>query len=121
MEKELEEALKPFNEKADLVDGFISEIRDKLGEEEATKINETLLGLQGTVKEAVEVHTTATEDFLKTSKRNKELLEVNNDLYIGYSQAIKGISDKNKKPELDTDMDDDEALDSYANAAMKGK
>lgn len=113
-----EAALKPFKEKTDLAAGFIDEIREKLGDEKATEINDTLIGLQGTIVEATQIHDAAIDDQLTTKDRNSKLVEVNNDLYIKNSQALKG----DVKPEPNAnDMDDDEALDTFVGSVIEGK
>jgi hypothetical protein len=116
--EDVEKATQPFKEKTELVDGFISEIREKLGEDEASKISDTLLGLQSTITEAADLHTAAVTDRLKFADRNKQLVEVNNDLYIKNSNAIKGVGDKPNTNNAD-DMDDDEALRAYINGATE--
>lgn len=113
-----EAALKPFKEKTDLASGFIDEIREKLGEEDATKINDTLIGLQGTIVEASQVHEATIEESIVTKDRNSKLVEVNNDLYIKNSAALK----KDVKPEPNAnDMDDDEALDTFVGSVVENK
>lgn len=113
-----EAALKPFKEKSDLAAGFIDEIREKLGEEESTKINDTLIGLQGTLVEAAQVHEATVEENINTKDRNAKLVEVNNDLYIKNSAALK----KDVKPEPNAnDMDDDEALDTFVGSVVENK
>lgn len=116
--KKLEEALKPYKEKADLATGFIDEIREKLGDEKATEINDTLIGLQGTLVEASQIVETTMSDSLATKDRNSKLVEVNNDLYIKNSQALKG----DVKPEPNAnDMDEDEALDTFVGSVVENK
>lgn len=113
-----EAALKPFKEKSDLAAGFIDEIREKLGEENATLVNDSLVGLQATLGEASEVHEAAIEDSLTTKERNKQLVEVNNDLYIKNSAALK--KDVKEEPNAN-DMDEDEALDTFVGSVVEGK
>lgn len=112
----MEEELKPFQEKAELADGFIDEIKEKLGEEDSSKITESLLGLRSTIVEATDLHKTTVEEKIKYEKRNKELVEVNNDLFIKNSNAIKG---KNDPKDNDLDIDDDDSLDTYLEEATK--
>lgn len=117
LEERVAENAKPFKEKADLVDGFIDEIREKLGEEDATKINDTLVGLQSTVKEAEDLHVGAVTEQIKIKDRNDQLVQVNNDLYIKNSDAIKGKQDPQNKPEEQI-QDADQALDAFSDSIL---
>jgi hypothetical protein len=109
------ELLKPFQEKVELADGFIEEIREKLGAENATLINDSLLGLRGTITEANTVFEEAAINNFETQERNKKLADVNNDLYIKNSEALKGA----KKPEPNAnDLDEDDALDAFAESVI---
>lgn len=112
-----EAALKPFKEKAELVTGFIEEIREKLGDEGATKVNDTLVGLQGTLLEATQIHEAAIDENITTKDRNAKLVEVNNDLYIKNSQALKGQSGQ-EEHQTTEDMDEDEALDAFTESVV---
>ena len=108
------ELLKPFQEKIELVDGFMEEIRDKLGADNATLVNDSLIGLRGTLTEAATVHEeTAVKNF-ETQERNKKLADVNNDLYIQHSAAL-----KNKPVAAAEELDDDDALDAYVDEVIK--
>lgn len=116
--QKLEEALKPFKEKTVEAELYIDEIREKLGEEKATEINDSLINLKSAIIGASEVHSTSIEDTLATKDRNSKLVEVNNDLYIKNSQALKG----DVKPEPNAnDMDDDEALDTFVGSVVENK
>jgi hypothetical protein len=115
-----EEALQPFKEKTELVDGFIEEIREKLGEDEATKINDTLVGLRTTVTETSDLIETTVDENLKYAERNRELADVNNELYIKNRDALKPNTGK-PNPNEDDD-DDDDPLETYGDlATTKGK
>lgn len=110
-----DEALKPFKEKTELVDGFIEEIREKLGEDEATKINDTLVGLRTTVTETSELIEQTVDENLTLAGRNRELADVNNELYIKNRDALKPNSGK-PNPSEDEDEDDD-PLETYGDLA----
>jgi hypothetical protein len=112
-DKRKQEALKPFKEKVDLIDGFIEEAREKLGDD-ATKINDTLVGLRTTLTEANElVETTVTEN-LTFADRNRELADVNNELYIKNRDSLKPNTGK---PNIEIDDDDDDPLQTYGDLA----
>ena len=114
-EKAKEELLKPFKEKIDLADGFIEEIREKLGADNATLVNDSLIGLRSTITEANQLHETVVVDNYTTHEKNKKLADVNNDLYIKNSAALR---DK-VKPVVE-ELDDDEALDVFAESVIPG-
>ena len=115
-EEQKTELMKPFQEKIELVDGFMEEIREKLGADNATLVNDSLIGLRGTLAEASTVfEETATSNF-ETQERNKKLADVNNDLYIKNSAAL-----KNKPVVVDEELDDEDALDAYVDEIVKGK
>lgn len=113
-EKAKEEALKPFKEKVDLADSFIDEIRQTLGDDEASKITQSLLGLRGTITEANEIHETVVTDHLVTKERNSELLNANNDLYIKNSATLKGKSVEDET----VNIDEDDALDTFVDELL---
>lgn len=102
------------------IEGSIEKIRAALGDEEAAKINDELINLQSEVKAVDETHTDVLTDNVKIEDRNKKLVEVNNDLYIKNSQALKGTGsgagNQNHNENID-DMDDDEALSSFVDIA----
>jgi len=102
------------------IEGSIEKIRAALGDEEAAKINDELINLQSEVKAVDETHTDVLTDHVKIEDRNKKLVEVNNDLYIKNSQALKGTGsgagNQNHNENLD-DMDDDDALASFVGIA----
>jgi len=75
-----------FKEKTDMVDLLVTDIREKLGDEAAV-ISEQLLSLQTTIEEAATVHGTVVEEKTKLEERNKELLNVNNNLFIRQSNT----------------------------------
>jgi hypothetical protein len=112
-----DEALKPFKEKTELVDGFIEEIREKLGEDEATKINDTLVGLRTTVTETSELIENTVDENLKYAERNRELADVNNELYIKNRDALKPNTGKPNNEDIDDE--DDDPLETYGDLATK--
>lgn len=114
-----DEALQPFKEKTDLIDGFIEEIREKLGDD-ATKVNDTLVGLRTTVTEASDLIETTVDENLTYAERNRELADVNNELYIKNRDSLK--PNKGKPNPDEDDDDDDDPLDTYGElATTKGK
>lgn len=75
-----------FKEKIEMVDLLITDVREKLGDEAAV-ISEQLLSMQTTLEEAATVHTSTVEEKTKLEERNKELLNVNNNLFIRQSNT----------------------------------
>lgn len=110
------ELMKPFQEKIELVDGFMEEIREKLGADNATLVNDSLIGMRGTLTEAASAYEETAVANFETQERNKKLADVNNDLYIKNSAAL-----KNKPTVADTEIDDDDALDTYVDELVKGR
>lgn len=114
-----DEALQPFKEKTELIDGFIEEIREKLGDD-ATKVNDTLVGLRTTVTETSDLIETTVDENLKYAATNQDLAIVNNELYIKNRDALKPNGNQNNNN--DVDDDDDDPLDTYGElATTKGK
>lgn len=111
-----DEALQPFKEKTELIDGFIEEIREKLGDD-ATKINDTLVGLRGTVTETSDLIETTVDENLKYAETNRNLADVNNELYIKNRDALKPNNGNQNNENLDDE--DDDPLDTYGDLAMK--
>jgi molybdopterin converting factor small subunit len=75
-----------FKEKTEMVDLLVTDIREKLGDDAAV-ISEQLLSLQTTIEEAATVHGATVEAKTKLEERNKELLNVNNNLFIRQSNT----------------------------------
>lgn len=110
---------KKFKEKAEYADALIEEVKEKLGDD-AGKVSEQLLGLRATITEATEIHNETVGEKEKVESYNKELLTVNNNLFIKGSQNIRG--DK-QEPDIHNDDDDDDEnpLADYLELATKGK
>lgn len=106
-------AQEPFLETTLNVEQHIEKIRTELGDEAATKVNDTLLNIQADLAKVTELHTDVLTESIKTADRNQKLAEVNNDLYIKHSEAIKGTTGAPQPNELDN-MDDNDALDAYS-------
>lgn len=115
-----DEALQPFKEKTELIDGFIEEIREKLGDD-ATKVNDTLVGLRTTVTETSDLIESTVDENLKYAETNRDLADVNNELYIKNRDALKP-NNGNQNNDNNFDDDDDDPLDTYGElATTKGK
>lgn len=100
-----------FKEKIGFVDLLITDVRDKLGDD-AALISEQLLSLQTTVEEATTAHQTMVDEKTKLEERNKELLNVNNNLFIRQSNA----------PVAKTDQEiliEEDPLEAYVNLKTK--
>jgi len=100
-----------FKEKTDMAELLVTDIREKLGDD-AALISEQLLSMQTTLEEATKVHQTTVEEKAKLEDRNKELLNVNNNLFIRQSNTPVKISEEQQQIE-------DDPLDAYI--AMKTK
>lgn len=121
LKKRIDKSHEPFLETTLSIEKKVEKIRETLGDEEASKINDLLIDVQSNVKKAEELHVETLTEHVKISDRNKELVEVNNDLYIKNSHALKG-TDQSVNNELDMDdLDSDDALDNYSTEVMKGK
>ena len=115
-EEQKAELMKPFQEKIELVDGFMEEIREKLGADNATLVNDSLIGLRGTLTEASTVYEETAVSNFETQERNKKLADVNNDLYIKNSAAL-----KNKPTIAAEEIDEDDALETFVDELLEGK
>lgn len=90
---------------------LVTDIREKLGDD-AALISEQLLSMQTTLEEATKVHQSIVDEKSKLEDRNKELLNVNNNLFIRQSNTPVKISEEQQQIE-------DDPLDAYI--AMKTK
>lgn len=96
-----------FDEQVEMTDAYIDEIREKLGDD-ASKITEQLLGIKTTVAAAGDIHTTILTEQEKIVARNKDLLEVNNNLFIKNA----GNLNKRDKDPIE-EIDDEDAVEAY--------
>lgn len=115
-EKTREEALKPLVEKKEMIDLLVDSVKEKLGDA-SVSVQEDLLQIQANAKEAVDIHTEKVESEYKLSKRNAELLEVNNNLFIRNSNNNKDIKENDVTM---SNVDDEDALESYLDLATGG-
>ena len=120
LKKQAEEAAKPFNEKKVLVEGYIDEIKAKVGDEKAAEISQSLLGLQNEVNEATTIHTTVVVDNIKTKAKNAEILATNQELYTANSKHLKSKHNANPDVEAVRKKADDDPLKGYAEEFAKG-
>lgn len=100
-----------FKEKTDMAELLITDIREKLGDD-AALISEQLLSMQTTLEEAGKVYKSTVEEKAKLEDRNKELLNVNNNLFIRQSNTPVKVTEEEQRIEEDP-------LDAYISMKTK--
>ncbi len=100
-----------FKEKTDMIELLVTDVREKLGDD-AALISEQLLSMQTTLEEASTVHQTLIDEKTKLEERNKELLNVNNNLFIRQSNTPVRVTEEEQRIE-------DDPLDAYITLKTK--
>lgn len=100
-----------FKEKTDMIELLVTDVREKLGDD-AALISEQLLSMQTTLEEASTVHQTLIDEKTKLEERNKELLNVNNNLFIRQSNTPVRVNEEEQRIE-------DDPLDAYITLKTK--
>lgn len=104
-----------FNEQVDMTDLIIDEMKEKLGDN-AGVVAEHLINIKTTMSKAGDIHAKIVDANQALTKRNGELLEVNNNLFIKNSDSLKRAEERKQNEDI---IDDEDPLDAYISEKMK--